>query len=307
MNGSTQVGVGVGVGSPGGAVDADHGVGPRRVQVGTQITVSGVSLDVNFDALGCFSFPQAALKALKAGRGVQVWWHGLADGSKSGSKVGSKGGGSSRGKEAGTDGAGAACKQLQFFANPACKGKALDEVLKPQYAGLRKFFNVPSTKKVSRWTSVSCKPGAGPFSSFSPFLRAFLSRCLLALVTLPPALVTLPPALVTLPPALVTLPPALVTLPPALVTLPPALVTLPPALVTWPPALVTLPPTLVTLPPALVTLPPTLVTLPPALVTLPPTLVTLPPALVTLPPTLVTLPPALVTLPPCLLFHHATL
>ncbi|CAI5510754.1 unnamed protein product, partial [Closterium sp. Naga37s-1] len=148
-NGSTRVGVGVGVDSPGGAVEAS-------VQVGTQITVSGVSLDINFDALRCFTFPKAALKALKAGRGVQVWWNGL----KGGSKSGSKGAGSTRGKEAGTEGraAGAACKQVQFFANPACKGKALDEVLKPQYAGLRKFFNVPSTKKISRWTSVSCTP-----------------------------------------------------------------------------------------------------------------------------------------------------
>ncbi|CAI5503751.1 unnamed protein product [Closterium sp. Naga37s-1] len=133
-NGSTRVGVGVGVGSPGGAVEA-------RVQVGTQITVSGVSLDINFDALRCFTFPKATLKALKAGRDVQVWWNGLTGGSKSGSK----GAGSTRRKEAGTEGraAGAACKQLQFFANPACKGKALDEVLKPQYAGLRKFFNIP--------------------------------------------------------------------------------------------------------------------------------------------------------------------
>ncbi|CAI5522615.1 unnamed protein product [Closterium sp. Naga37s-1] len=132
-NGSTRVGVGVGIGSGGGAVEAS-------VAVGTQITVSGVSLNVSFDALRCFRFPQAALRALKAGRGVQVWWNGLAGGNKGHSKSG----GSSRGKEAGTDAApGAACKQLRFFANPACKGKALDEVLKPQYAGLRRFFNVP--------------------------------------------------------------------------------------------------------------------------------------------------------------------
>ncbi|CAI6007971.1 unnamed protein product [Closterium sp. NIES-65] len=96
-------------------------------------------------ALRCFSFPKAALRALKAGRDVQVWWNGLAGGNKGrSSKGGSKGGGGSREKEAGTDGqAGAACKQLKFFANPACKGKALDEVLKPQNAGLRRFFNVP--------------------------------------------------------------------------------------------------------------------------------------------------------------------
>ncbi|CAI5960071.1 unnamed protein product, partial [Closterium sp. NIES-64] len=189
-NGSTRVGVGVGIGSGGGAVEAS-------VAVGTQITVSGVSLNVSFDALRCFSFPKAALRALKAGRDVQVWWNGLAGGNKGrSSKGGSKGGGGSREKEAGTDGqAGAACKQLKFFANPACKGKALDEVLKPQNAGLRRFFNVPrwvvgprgslghvghggtwvmgargswghvgqshvdgrSTKTVSRWTSVSCK------------------------------------------------------------------------------------------------------------------------------------------------------
>ncbi|CAI5509993.1 unnamed protein product [Closterium sp. Naga37s-1] len=101
-------------GDTGGAVGAS-------VQVATQITVPGVSVPVSFDALRCFTLPCAAAKA---GRDVQVWWHGLTGGSKGGSK-------------------GAASKQVQFFANPACKGKALDEVLKPQDAGLRKFFNVP--------------------------------------------------------------------------------------------------------------------------------------------------------------------
>ncbi|CAI5510750.1 unnamed protein product, partial [Closterium sp. Naga37s-1] len=87
-------------------------------------------------------------RALKAGRGLQVWWHGLT-----GNKGRSKGGGSSRGKEpaaVGTYHGGAVCKELRFFANPACKGKALDEVLKPQYAGLRKFFNVPRWVMVAR-------------------------------------------------------------------------------------------------------------------------------------------------------------
>ncbi|CAI5509854.1 unnamed protein product [Closterium sp. Naga37s-1] len=175
-NASMRVGVGVGSDSTGGMVEA-------RVQVGTQITVSGVSHPVSFDALRCFTLPKAATKALNTRRDVQVWWHGIAGGrskaSAGGSNGGSKGrGGGSGGNVAGTEGqAGAACKQVQFFANPACKGKALDEVLKPQYAGLRKFFNVPrwvghggtlgwvpSTKKISQWTSVSCKPGAFPAS-----------------------------------------------------------------------------------------------------------------------------------------------
>ncbi|CAI5521587.1 unnamed protein product, partial [Closterium sp. Naga37s-1] len=117
--------------STGSAVDA-------RVHVATVITVPGVSVPVSFDALRCFSLPRAARKA--AGD-VQVWWHGLTGGGKGG----------------GRGGGGAACKQLKFFANPACKGKALDEVLQPQFAALRKFFHVPSAKKVARWTSVSCK------------------------------------------------------------------------------------------------------------------------------------------------------
>ncbi|CAI5484459.1 unnamed protein product [Closterium sp. Yama58-4] len=120
---SVEVG-GAGSGSSGGAVEAG-------VQVATQITVPGVSLPVNFNVLRCFSLPRAAAKA---GRDVQVWWHGLTGGSNSGKQQ-----------------AGAACKQLQFFANPACKGKALDEVLKPQFANLRRFFNVPRWVVRATW------------------------------------------------------------------------------------------------------------------------------------------------------------
>ncbi|CAI5497905.1 unnamed protein product [Closterium sp. Naga37s-1] len=116
----------------GGAVDA-------RVHVATQISVPGVSLPVTFDALRCFSLPRAARKA--AGD-VKVWWHGLTGGGTGGGRGG--GGGK---------GGGAACKQLRFFANPACKGRALDEVLQPQFAALRKFFHVP------RWVLGHTCPG----------------------------------------------------------------------------------------------------------------------------------------------------
>ncbi|CAI5476638.1 unnamed protein product [Closterium sp. Yama58-4] len=107
--------------------DADHGAGRQPAR----------QLRRCRRALRCYTLPRAVAKA---GRGVQVWWNGLAGGSKGSSSKGA-----------------AACKQVQFFANPACKGKALDEVLKPQYAGLRKFFNMPSKKKVARWTSVACR------------------------------------------------------------------------------------------------------------------------------------------------------
>ncbi|CAI5484455.1 unnamed protein product [Closterium sp. Yama58-4] len=131
-----------------------------------QITVPGVSLPVSFDALRCFTLPRAAHKA---GQDVQVWWHGLAGGS-------SDEGGSPREKEAGTA-AVVACKQLQFFGNPVCKGKVLDEVLKPQFTGLRKQFNEPrhhlraghvsqqlhlSSDKLScidKCDAVNCRPG----------------------------------------------------------------------------------------------------------------------------------------------------
>ncbi|CAI5503772.1 unnamed protein product, partial [Closterium sp. Naga37s-1] len=85
-------------------------------------------------ALRCFTLPRAAHVAQQS---VQVWWHGRKGGS---------------GKQL----AGAVCKHVRFFAQSACKGKALGEVLKPHYSLLRKFFNVPSIKKVARWTSVSC-------------------------------------------------------------------------------------------------------------------------------------------------------
>ncbi|CAI5468739.1 unnamed protein product [Closterium sp. Yama58-4] len=114
-----------------------------RVHVATQITVPGLTLPVTFHALHCFSLPRAARKAASD---VQVWWHGLTGSSK--------GGGGSRQKDRP---AGVACKQLQFFADPACKGRALDEVLQPQFAALRRFFHVPSSKRIPRWASVSCK------------------------------------------------------------------------------------------------------------------------------------------------------
>ncbi|CAI5497906.1 unnamed protein product [Closterium sp. Naga37s-1] len=118
----------------GGAVDA-------RVHVATVIAVPGVSVPVSFDALRCFSLPRAARKA--AGD-VQVWWHGLTGGSTGGGTGGSTGG---------SKGGGAACKQLKFFANPACKGRALDEVLQPQFAALRKFFHVPRNHLPARHVS----------------------------------------------------------------------------------------------------------------------------------------------------------
>ncbi|CAI5459387.1 unnamed protein product [Closterium sp. Yama58-4] len=118
--------------------------GNESMRVG--IMVLGVSLPVSFNALRCFSLPRAVRKGEND---VQVWWHGLTGGSTGGST----GGGGSRGK----DRAGAACKQVQFFASPACKGKALQEVLQPPYANLRRFFHVPSSKKIPQWTSVSCK------------------------------------------------------------------------------------------------------------------------------------------------------
>ncbi|CAI5939086.1 unnamed protein product [Closterium sp. NIES-64] len=172
------VGVGVGVGdgsSTGGAVEA-------RVHVATVIAVPGVSVPVSFDALRCFSLPRAARKA--AGD-VQVWWHGLTGGSTGGGRGGS-GGGTGGGGLYGKGG-GAACKQLKFFANPACKGKALDEVLQPQYSNLRKFFHIPSSKKVARWTSVSLQVWC------VPCLPASLLPCFLA--SLPPFLLASSPSL----------------------------------------------------------------------------------------------------------------
>ncbi|CAI5936872.1 unnamed protein product, partial [Closterium sp. NIES-65] len=187
-NENMGVGVGVDVGDGGGGVGAVD----ASVHVATQIKVSGVSVPVSFDALRCFSLPRAARKA--AGD-VQVWWHGLTGGGRGG---GSKSGGGSRGK-----GGGAACKQLRFFANPACKGKALDEVLQPQFAALRRFFHVPSSKKVARWTSVSCKCGAC-LASLPSCFPASLPPCLLA--SLPPCLPTsLPPWLPASFPCLVAL------------------------------------------------------------------------------------------------------
>ncbi|CAI5530214.1 unnamed protein product [Closterium sp. Naga37s-1] len=165
-NQSMQVGVGVGVG----VGSTTGGVVETRVRVATVVTVPGVSFPVSFDALRCFSLPRAARKA--AGD-VQVWWHGLMGGGRGGSGGGT-GGGGSYGK-----GGGAACKQLKFFANPACKGKALDEVLQPQFAALRRFFHVPSAKKIPRWTSVSCKCCAC-LASLPPCLFAFLPPCLIA-------------------------------------------------------------------------------------------------------------------------------
>ncbi|CAI5959017.1 unnamed protein product [Closterium sp. NIES-65] len=164
-NENMGVGVGVDVGDGGGggrAVDAS-------VHVATQIKVSGVSVPVSFDALRCFSLPRAARKA--AGD-VQVWWHGLTGGGTGG---GSKSGGGSRGK-----GGGAACKQLRFFANPACKGKALDEVLQPQFAALRRFFHVPRWVLAQRRLPDGLPSPASVVRALPPCLPASLPPCLLA-------------------------------------------------------------------------------------------------------------------------------
>ncbi|CAI5958991.1 unnamed protein product [Closterium sp. NIES-65] len=158
--GNASIGVGVGVGdgsSTGGAVEA-------RVHVATVIAVPGVSVPVSFDALRCFSLPQAARKA--AGD-VQVWWHGLTGGGTGGSRSG--------------NGGGAACKQLKFFANPACKGKALDEVLQLQSAGLRKFFHVPRFPDGLPFPASVVRPlPPRLLASLPPFLLAALPHCLLA-------------------------------------------------------------------------------------------------------------------------------
>ncbi|CAI5497323.1 unnamed protein product [Closterium sp. Naga37s-1] len=156
-NASMHAGVAVGSDNTGRIVEV-------RVQVKTQIKVSVVSLPVSFDALRCFTLPNAATKALKATRDMQVWWHGFPGGRSKASVGGSKGGsgGGLGGKVAGMVGpAGAACKQVQFFANPACKGKALDEALQLRYAGLRKFFNVPRWVVGARRGGVPRRVGRG--------------------------------------------------------------------------------------------------------------------------------------------------
>ncbi|CAI6007999.1 unnamed protein product [Closterium sp. NIES-65] len=311
---SMGVGLGVGLGVRVAGSGGTGGAVGASVQVATQITVPGVSLPVSFDALRCFTLPRAAAKAA---RDVQVWWHGLAGNSKGGSK-------------------GAACKQLRFFANPACKGKALDEVLKPQYAGLRKFFHVPRwvLGQPGRWVGHGARRRspdgllllASLVRALPPCLHATLPSCHLA--SMPPChLAIMPPCLhASMPPCHhATLPPCLhATLPSChLASMPPChLAIMPPCLhASMPPCHhATLPPYLhATLPSChLASMPPChLAIMPPCLhasmppchhATLPPCLhATLPSChLASMPPChLAIMPPCLhASLPPC---HHATL